>query len=358
MTEQSYPPPGNPHHPSQPGVQHGTETADSTGTGPAVADPELAAGLEYHRLYRAGRRGAGWYAGGIATLAVCFVLVNATVVVLASILVLLTTGTPPDELGDRVAELADTGDVTPGVLLFLNVVLILSIPAAWFCARVFHGLKPRWLASVAPRIRWRWLAASVGPAVASLVVAVVLGTFLPGAEGEDVAGGVNAFTDTTRDFLLVVVLLTPLQAVAEEYAFRGYLTQAFGSMIGNVRAARYLAVIGPAVLFAAAHGGQSVPVFFDRLAFGLVAGILVIATGGLEAAIAYHVLNNLLAFGLALLLGDMTQALNPGEGSWWDVLVSTTKSVVFVALTIALARRMGLQTRSVPGVLEASRGRV
>jgi len=349
-----HPPPPNPYYPPPTGSPYPTAAAGVDGG----VDREAEQGLEYHRLYRAGRRGWGWYAGGIATLAVFFVLINALVVVLGSIVVLLLTGTPASELGERVTALADTGDVTPGVLLFLNVVLILTIPTTWLCARAFHGIKPRWLASVAPRIRWGWLAASFGPAVASLFVAIVLGALLPGAENEDVTGSVNAFTDTTRDFLLVIVLLTPLQAVAEEYAFRGYLTQAFGSMVRDPMKARYLAVIGPAALFAAAHGGQSLPVFFDRLAFGLVAGVLVIATGGLEAAIAYHVLNNLLAFGIALFLGDMTTALNPEEGSWWDVLVSTAKSVLFVVLTIALARRMGVRTRTEPGVLEASRGRV
>ena len=46
------------------------------------------------------------------------------------------------------------------------------------------------------------------------------------------------------------------------------------------------------------------PIFFDRFAFGLVAGMLVILTGGLEAGIAMHVLNNWLAFGIALAFGD------------------------------------------------------
>lgn len=341
---QGFPPPANPYYPPPNEVEQ---------------DPEVAAGLEYHRIYRAGRQGWGWYAGGIATLAVTFLVVSAVVVVVGAIVVLLAIGTPPEELGDRVAALADTGDVTPSVLLFLNAVLILAIPTSWFCARVFHGIKPRWLASVAPRIRWGYLGVSFGTALVALVAAIVLGGLLPGAgESDEISTGVNAFTDTTRDFLLVIVLLTPLQAVAEEYAFRGYLTQAFGGLVRNAQAARYLAVLGPALLFAAAHGGQSLPVFFDRLAFGIVAGILVIATGGLEAAIAYHVLNNLLAFGIALFFGDMTEALNPSGGSWWDVLVSFVKSALFVALSIYAARRMGLQTRTAPGVLEAPRRRV
>ena len=84
--------------------------------------------------------------------------------------------------------------------------------------------------------------------------------------------------------------------------FRGYLTQAFGGMFRSA----WVAVLLPAFLFGLAHGlGQSPPVFFDRFAFGVVAGILVIRTGGLEAGIAMHVLNNFLAYGIALTYGDM-----------------------------------------------------
>jgi len=70
------------------------------------------------------------------------------------------------------------------------------------------------------------------------------------------------------------------------------------------------------------------------------------------------VLNNLLAFGIALFFGDMTSALNPSGGTWWDVVVSFVKSAIFVVLSIWVARRMGLQTRTQPGVLEASAARV
>ena len=315
---------------------------------PALEDE----GLEYHRIYRSGRQGWGWYAGGIVSMVALFLVVNAVVVTLGAIVVLFVTGTTVDTLADDLTALVDTKNVTPGVLLFINLVIVLAIPSAWFCARVFHGIKPRWLSSVAPRIRWKWLAASFGIALFSLVVAIVLGALLPATgDAEDVSGKVNDFTSTTRDFLLVVVLLTPLQAIGEEYAFRGYLTQAFGGLVRDARWARYLAVLGPALLFAAAHGiGQSFPIFVDRFAFGVVAGILVIATGGLEAGIAYHVLNNLIALGFALTFSDMTTALNPEGGSWLDVVVSLVKSVVFVALSIWAARKMGLQTRTSRGV--------
>ena len=100
-----------------------------------------------------------------------------------------------------------------------------------------------------------------------------------------------------QDVAIAVVILftTPLQAVGEEYVFRGYLMQALGSLFGT-----WVAVIAPALLFALAHGLQNFPLFFDRFAFGLVAGYLVVRTGGLEAGIALHVLNNYVAFGFAL----------------------------------------------------------
>ncbi len=218
-----------------------------------------------------------------------------------------------------------------------------------------HGLRPRWLASVFPRIRWRWFAVCLGLAVVSLFATLVVSAMIPASSSDaQVSGTLNDFTSTTRDFLVVVLLLTPLQAAGEEYAFRGYLTQAFGGLFHT----RVAAVLGPAVLFALAHGAQSAPVFFDRFAFGVVAGVLVIATGGLEAGIAMHVLNNWLAFGLALAFGDMGSTLNPTGGSWWSIPVTLTQSLVYLALALLVARRTGLRTVTNPAVLVAPRGLV
>ncbi|MCL2543282.1 MAG: CPBP family intramembrane metalloprotease, partial [Nocardioidaceae bacterium] len=103
-----------------------------------------------------------------------------------------------------------------------------------------------------------------------------------------------------------------------------------------------------------AHGiGQDVPVFFDRFAFGLVAGVLVQLTGGLEAGIAMHVMNNLLTFGIALAYGDMTSTLHVTESSWWAIPVTLTQSLVYLALCWWLSRRMRVDRRSAEGVLEA-----
>ena len=113
------------------------------------------------------------------------------------------------------------------------------------------------------------------------------------------------------------------------------------------------------MLFALAHGiGQSVPIFFDRFAFGLVAGYLVVRTGGLEAGIAMHVVNNSLAFGLALAFGDMAARSTPPAEAGGRSRATLTESLVYLLLAVRLADRLGVARRGRASVLEASRARV
>ncbi len=324
-------------------------------TEPTTSAAPASETLTYEQIYRRGRQGWAWYLGGIATIVAMFLVVVPIVVSLAAMSLYFVTGTPPEDLYDKLNALIDSSEVAPVDLLFTNVVLMIGIPTAWLCIRLFHGLKPRWLSSVRPRIRWGWLFVSFGSAFLALLVAIVLGALLPAsADASTTATTLNDFTTTTRNFLIIIVLTTPLQAAAEEYLFRGYLTQAFGGWFGS----RAVAVVGPALLFALAHGSQSLPIFFDRFAFGVVAGVLVVATGGLEAGIAYHVLNNFLAYGFALAYSDLETALNPTGGSWSDVLITVAKSLAFLGISLGFARAMNLDTRTRPGVLEAPRARV
>ena len=106
-------------------------------------------------------------------------------------------------------------------------------------------------------------------------------------------------------WLLVVVLLTtPLQSAAEEYVFRGYFSQAIAGWIGRPQAGAIVAAVTTAALFSALHAPPDVPTFLDRFAFGLAASAVVWLTGGLEAAIVLHAVNNVLVFVLAGLLGE------------------------------------------------------
>lgn len=294
--------------------------------------------LEYHQLQRLGRPGP-WrpILGGVLLVVGLFALWP---VVLREVFAIgfAATGGSVDARLDRMFDVADP---TPLTLAFVNLVLTGAIPVAIVISLALHGLGPGWLMSVARRIRWRFLLACVGLSVVALLATVVVSSLVPQAGGTELSTEPNAFTSTTRDFLVVIVILTPLQAAGEEFAFRGYLMQAFGGLFDN----RAVAVLLSSVFFALAHGvGQDLPIFVDRLAFGLVAGVLVILTGGLEAGIAMHVLNNFFAFGLALAFTDMGSALTPTGGTWWSLPGTLTQSIVYLVLATWLARRMGLET--------------
>lgn len=331
-------------------------TAQTTSPGPGP-DPELYPPLGYHQVHRAGER--GWWRPlvGIVVIAVVLLGVGQLVVAVAFAAGLAIAGEP---VVDTLAGYFDFDDVGPLQLAFLLLGPATLLPTTWLLSRYLHGIRLRWVTSVRPRMHWGYFAACLGLSLVAMGASLVVGVLVP---AEELAPGstdtaIDDVTARTWSFLLVVLLVVPVQAAAEEYGFRGYLTQAVGSVFRRRWLATGAAVVVPAVLFALAHGAQSFPVFIDRLAFGLLAGILVVLTGGLEAAIALHIVNNALAFSLAVLLGDISDAFDATGGSWWTILVTLTRVVVYLGLAVVVARAMGLARTSDPAVLIASRGRV
>jgi membrane protease YdiL (CAAX protease family) len=282
--------------------------------------------------------------GVLAALVAFFVGASMIFLLVAAVLALVQSGGYVDDVDATINAASGKGSVGAPTLLALNLSLAAMIPITWAIVRVVHRLRPRWLASVVPRMRWRFLLACLAPAVVALLAQVVVSTLLPTGTGDDLSGSLNHFTTSTALSALVVMLTTPLQAAGEEYLFRGYLLQSFGSFFNS----RWLAILATASLFALAHGAQNPPLFFDRFAFGLIAGWLVTRTGGLEAGIALHVVNNIVAFGLALAVGDVGTTLTVSQVSWWNIVVTVTQSGVYTLLVLLLARRMGLQTRTRP----------
>lgn len=310
--------------------------------------PAVPAGLRYHQLQRIGRSGWAWSVLGV-------LLVGAGVYLLALLGVAPLVASAARLLDAEV----DTDPLTPAGLVLVNLVWALAIPVVLLVALLLHRMPGGWLASVVGRLRWRWLGTCLGLSLVALVATVAVTLVLPEQGGSALEPAVNDVTRRTGAFALAVLLLTPLQAAGEEYAFRGYLTQVCGGLVrGPGPWPAVVAVVVPAALFALAHGAQDPPIFVDRLAFGLVAGALVILTGGLEAGIAMHVLNNFLAFGLALAFGDIEDALTPEGGTWWSLPVTLTQSLAYLGLVLWAARRSGLATVTGGGVLEPPRGRV
>jgi uncharacterized protein len=298
---------------------------------------------EYHQMLRTWNY--AWWKPLVGILLVGVGMVVVAPLVLMPVLIagVAIEGGP---FGESFEEAATLQAIGPASLLYLNLTLGSTILVTWLVMRVIHRMRPRWLTSVAPKMRWKFFFVCIGLAVLALIAQIVVSALMPGSQEADVVGEMNEFTTTTAVLALIVLVTTPLQAAGEEYVFRGYLMQALGSLFNN----KWVAVVVTATLFAMAHGVQNFPLFFDRFMFGLIAGWLVVRTGGLEAGIAMHILNNFLAFGFALTFADLTESLNVSEVEWSNIPLTLTQSVVYAALVIFAAKKMGLRTRTNPPV--------
>ena len=224
--------------------------------------------------------------------------------------------------------------VSPVGLLVTNLFLAAFIPLGQLCVWLGHGWRPRWVASVRPGMRWSWLLICAG--VTAAVYVPVTGLLLL----VDPQGG---SPERQAPLLLLVVLLTtPLQAAGEEYLFRGWLTQAIGSLVPRAAVGALVAGGVSATLFALAHGQQDLWLFLDRFGFGVAASWLVWRTGGLEAGIAVHAVNNIVAFVPTILLGQLGEALEVSESSPLTTLVDLVQLAIVVAVVLRLARRRGI----------------
>jgi membrane protease YdiL (CAAX protease family) len=295
----------------------------------------------YHRILRT--RTYRWWRPllGLVVFFVTFGVMTTAVTLAALLPAFLSgqvdaTGSQQDIVGDIVS--------TPLGLLGVNLSLAVLIPAAILGMLAGHQLRPGWLHSVIGRFRWRFLLICLGLEAVIWLLLLPLTAVVAGdteAVPTDV-GGVS-FAQWLP-FALVILLTTPLQAAGEEYGFRGYGMQALGAWVRHP----WFAVMVTSLLFAAAHGGQSLPLFLDRLAFGIVAAVLTLRTGGLEAAIAFHVVNNMIILMLASAAGALEPSLTISDASWGVVAIDVLGMLLFAAGALWLARRLGLDTRTRP----------
>ncbi|MFH9979848.1 type II CAAX prenyl endopeptidase Rce1 family protein [Streptomyces sp. NPDC017179] len=295
-------------------------------------------GLPYHRMARYSPHHR-WWRPLVGTVVLIFVSILAT-----GVLYLIT-----DEIGRAAGypELPDGGaDFGPLANTGLDLAFIaLDLPLVLLVV-LWLGRRPAGtVASVTGRPRWRWLGWCLLAAVPPMVLLPVVAGFLPGDEGDGGGSDVWAGWQTFLVSLAMLAVLVPLQSAAEEYVFRGWLLQAAGAYLRFP----WLAVLPQAVLFAAAHGWGTPWGFADLLVFAVVAGLLTIRTGGLEASIALHALNNLLAFGVSAAYVDgLASDETAADASWQLALIDMVSVLLFAAIVLRLARRRHPQHLSAP----------
>jgi membrane protease YdiL (CAAX protease family) len=210
-------------------------------------------------------------------------------------------------------------------------------------------INRRWigtLASVDGRLRWRWLLLCLLPAGAYMGLAIAasfgFGALWPSASEAGAWPGWPAFWPP----LLVIALFVPFQAAAEEYVFRGWLLQAIGSftlearggVLAKVFGTAWPAIVLSALPFVAGHAYTDWGIV-DIGAFAVAAGWVTVKTGGLEAAIALHVVNNLTSMTFSAARGDLS--LEQGSVPLPDVISDVVPLLLWAWAVVCMFRHTG-----------------
>jgi membrane protease YdiL (CAAX protease family) len=290
--------------------------------------------------------------------------VVGTVIVLAGIAVIPRAPAPILRRLHVSGDLPVLGDMTGFVLGQAAICLLLPLVLA---VTSWVGARPAGtIASVTGRLRWRWLGLCLliaVPVYLAMLHALRVLTALTSADGAPpspnashtagvsapagaVVGVVAALIVTT----VVAVAVTIVQCAAEEYVTRGWILQA----VAAVTRGRWLAIGAQAVVFTLPHGLHGSRFgYLDLGVYAILIGWLTVSTGGIEAAIAMHVVFNTVPTVVACIAVIVFGMPGPGHaatiaGAGWQLPAVHLPATAAYVLVVHLRAR-GRVARTVPG---------
>ncbi|HEV7280310.1 MAG TPA: type II CAAX endopeptidase family protein [Pirellulaceae bacterium] len=214
--------------------------------------------------------------------------------------------------------------ILPGQLAFLGVTLLFAFlsPQPWR-----ERLAIRW-----PREHWvLWVMFALSTPATALIVTVPLSQFVSAEDSRTLADFQEIFSSGGVAFFVLTVLGVALMpALAEEFLFRGYVQSRL------LRAwPAWGAILVSAILFAVAHMDpiQSLGV----LPIGIWMGIVAFRTNSLLPAIGCHLVNNTYAL-VAMRLASTFASEDPEKidlTRWepWAAILVVVSSIFFFAVS-------------------------
>ncbi|MBA3020776.1 CPBP family intramembrane glutamic endopeptidase [Propionicimonas sp.] len=302
---------------------------------PAKAEPLPVEPREYQQFYRA--PAFRWWKPLLAIpLYMVTVALVAIVVVIALIIVVLASG--------QQLPTSET-DYPPEVMFTLNNVLIaLGMPLAMLISWWVYRQRPRWLSSISGGFRWRIFWPFLGIAGVGIALATVAQAQLSGGFGE------LTWTSTSLALILVIVFTTPFQCAAEEYAMRGLLFRSVGSWFGNRWVGLVVAIVVNSVAFMFLHGAGDPWLNAFYVVVGVTFSILTWRTGGLEAAVAMHIANNVISEALLPFQPDSLAHIFDRQAgvAGPEVLIQIGVTALVAGLLLWQSSRLGLRRATAP----------
>lgn len=256
-----------------------------------------------------------------------FFLISFVVVFIGSILMVISD----PSFADNHIELDAAAFMSnPWIFASNNIALGLLIPASLLLSYLIFRQPAGFLTSVVGRFRWRWFFSIVW-----IVAIVWIVQFAFELWASDALAEAHVRSHTVP-VLLTVIFTTPFQAAGEEFAFRGIVNRSVASLIPNHNVGAALGAIVSSVVFMASHAAADPWLNLYYFLFGIAACVLVQLTGGLEASIAIHVINNWIGE-ILLPFVDMSNAFDRSAGTGGPAML--INMAVFVAVVAVLCWR-------------------
>lgn len=240
----------------------------------------------------------------------------------------------------RIGDLQAMVDEAPRELSHRDAAVVLGVGLAtflglwvgvWAVLRLLHKRSFASLIGFDGRLKGRQFLVGAGLAAAYLAIGMAMSSLSGGAPQRS-----NLPVETWLVAFVPLVLLIALQSISEELLFRGYLVQQLAARVNTPIVWGLL----PALAFGLAHvtNGRADPQFtayyiFAAVMLGLVMTATVWRTGGISAAMGFHVVNNIGAM-LVVGLGGGTP-VSLFTLSYGDVMASAPTDLLALGLLLA-----------------------
>ncbi|WP_432560526.1 CPBP family intramembrane glutamic endopeptidase [Granulicoccus sp. GXG6511] len=230
-------------------------------------------------------------------------------------------------------EFAVRGEITTGMTPFTLAGGMLGLAAMtpWSMAlqKWFFKVPAVSLHSVVARFRWDVFGRSVAILIPLwALVQVVYPSLLPQPTAAYASGDALAF-------VVITLMLVPLQSMGEEYAFRGLAFRIAASWGRGPRTGLVIGLVVSSLLFMVAHFALDPWLNVYYFTFGAALCLITWRTGGLESAVVLHAVNNVVAFLVGVTLRhDLNAGLDRSAGVASPVMLIPCALLVIVAAIV------------------------
>jgi membrane protease YdiL (CAAX protease family) len=219
------------------------------------------------------------------------------------------------------------GGVTQTVMLgAMSVGFLVAIVT---CASLVNHRPPRSWATAAPRFRWRLFLTGLVLFALVLGVTTAIPEALRGWPDRPLLWRAGEQTHVRLLYLVVTLLVFPIEAAFEEVLCRGWLLQTTAAFTRNLP----VILVFNSLIFSALHIDNDVGRDVSRAALGVALSYGALRLGGLEFGIGVHAANNLV---ILLLVQTLPQAEQLAPSTLIGVaenVAVTAGAVVLIELT-------------------------